>query len=345
MTKPPRDDVPSTYGARFEKFSADDFLDWFRLQFNNLVGRDRTGMPFSEIPLILRTGDDLTDDLSSLYYSLTEKSQLLFGNALKVLFETLDIRRESDCRILDFIVRIFPKIEYYKILPALSKKFFAETPGETFGASEEMLGPVTEKLRSRALDVAIELSAFSPNSAECLRDIASSDRFRVTAAPTLLLGLCHAEPYELLDHLYRLEPQLVELYNRSKLKSEDVNVKRCRLLSDICDEVSATTLGRVIEFALQKRNWRLAWIGEIFFDSASVEKLLPLESKKILDLLDDLRTRNLSPAAIPRWASLSEGRQQNANFRRHAVEVLSSEEIDTVAEDEVYHSFMSKFAA
>jgi hypothetical protein len=226
------------------------------------------------------------------------------------------------------------KIQNARLLPLLTKKLFHEGAEPS---SEE------RKLRSVALDVAVELSALSPHATESLQNIVHSSLFRSSAAATILLALCSDSPDELLDHLFRLEKQLVEVLGEAAAPAgQEVQQRRAILLSDLADFVTDSVIGGVVEFALRNRHWRLSWLADVLLDEELLESLPETEAEKALELRHRLRMRRVRPIEEPEWVKQLAPPAQRIGQRKEDTTILTSEESDPDAEEEIFRSMIER---
>lgn len=319
---------------RTAAMSADDMTDWLSKGFRALVANDRVARPFGDILVGFRSGEDITDDLAAIYYSLPSEPQSAFLKALDATFRQMNARRAGDQRALIFVLRLAAKIQNARLLPLLTKKLFVE---DAEPSDEE------RKLRSVALDVAVELSALSPHATENLQNIVDSSLFRSSAAATILLALCSASPDDLIDHLFRLEKQLIYVFGEAASPTEPaVQERRALLLADVADHTPDSIIGGVVEFALRNRNWPLAWLADVLLDEELLASLPDKESSKTLDLLEKLRTRRIRPMVEPDWVRQLHPPTPNLGQRKEDFTTLTSDDSSPEAAEEVFHSMISR---
>lgn len=318
--------------AQVADMSADDVAEWLSKGFRALAENDQAKRPFGGVRDVF-WGDDITDDLATIYHSLHE-AQSAFVKGLDAVFRQMNARKADDQRALIFILRLAAKIQNGRLLPLLTKKLFAEGAQTT---DQE------RKLRSVALDVAVELSARSPHAAENLQNIVNSNLFRSSAAATILLALCSASPDELIDHLFRLENQLAQVYDNAAA-AVDLATKRRRalLLADLTDHATVSVIGSVVEFALRNRAWSLSWLADVLLDETLLESLPEDDAFKTLDLRQKLQTRQIRLIDEPDWVKQLQAPAADIGQRKEDFETLTSEDADPQEKERIFQSMVDR---
>ena len=333
MNEQPLTETQREVVARVAAMSADDVAEWLSKDFRAMVANDRAARPFGDIRVVF-SGEDITDDLATIYHSLSADAQSTFVKGLDAAFRQMNVRKADDQRALIFVLRLAAKIQNARLLPLLTKKLFAEGAETT---DQE------RKLRSVALDVAVELSASSPHATENLQNIVNSNLFRSSAAATILLALCSASPDELIDHLFRLENQLVQVYDEAAAPADAATQqRRALLLADLASHATVSMIGGVVEFALRNRSWSLSWLADVLLDETLLGSLPEDEAVRALDLRQKLRTRQIRPIEEPDWVKQLRAPVPNIGQRKEDIEILTSEDAEPEAKDEIFRSMVDR---
>lgn len=332
MTSEPLRESERAVVDRVAAMSADDIADWLSRGFRAMVADDRAARPFGEVLVGFERGEDVSDDLAAVYYSLPYDAQMDFVKGLDAAFRRMDVRKAHDQRALIFVLRLGAKIQNARLLPLLTKKLFAEGDEAT---------PEERKLRSVALDVAVELSATSSNATRNLQDIVHSNLFRSSAAATVLLALCSASPDDLMDHLFRLERQLVHVFGEAAAPAEDaLRDRRALLLADLTDHAPDSVIGGVVEFALRNRTWRLAWLADVLLEAERLESLPEDEAGKNRELLRRLRTRRIQPMEEPDW--VGQLRSPSPDIGQRKEDIATLEDDNPEGAEEIFQSMVGR---
>lgn len=293
--------------------------------FRNLVSEDDAGEPFGDLYAYLFIGDDITEALAGVFHSLPGPAQVNFRAGLVSAFKRMNPAQADDQRAMKLVLRLGSKIGAFALLPHLTLSLFAER----LDASADL-----RSLRSLAFDVAIELSG-GASDIEALRRIALSSLDRPSAAGTLLLAMCAADPDGLPSHLSLLEERLVALYGAGAQASEITRYNRAILLTDLQQVVQADTLARVVAYSGRNSHWSLSWISDILFEAPFLRSLGPSAARKAADLLEDVIRASKTPLVPLEGLAGEATRPASLIEHREQIQVLVSPDFDKAGTEEV----------
>jgi hypothetical protein len=323
-------------------FSAEDFKEWFLRGFRAMAADDVEKKPFGIVRSAYPKAEDISDVLAEAYFDLQrarpiDESNDPFAMGLEAAFRSLSARNERDRRSLIDVLRLAAKISYTRLLPHIAAKLFPA--GEQPSESEK-------KLRSVALDVAIEFSSQSPNAAASLQDIIQSNLFRPSAARTILLALCSAEPHDLLDHLFRLEAPLVGIFGDSTAAADGALwQRRAMLLADILRFSPPSVVFAVIEYCLRNRYWRLAWLGKVLLEPRRWDNLTAADAERLRKQYNELPGRRvIGSPPVPGWVQSPSVSTPTLEENRRGTEILTDDDAEPKEEEEVRLSVIARLA-
>lgn len=341
-TKPPEEQPENPTVAQYlGAYSADDFKEWFLRGFRAMAAGDASKQPFGMVRFAYPHAEDISDVLAEAYFDLTRAQPAHDGDepftlGLEAAFRSLSARNQHDQRSLIDILRLAAKIRFARLLPLIVKKLFRA--GEQPEDSEK-------RLRSVALDVAIELSSQSPNAAASLQDIIQSNLFRPTAARTILLALCSARPQDLLHHLFRLEEALVGTFGESTTVADEALWKRrTNLLADILRFCPASIVLAVIQYCLQNTYWRLAWLADVLFDPRKFDQLPEAEAETLRTLYEGLPGRQIEAVRLPIGVKPITVCAPTIHENRRNTDILTSDDVEPEQDEMVRLSVIARLA-
>lgn len=324
-----------------ESLSADDVQEWLTQGFRSIVRGAQTTQPFGIVRFAYPQAEDITDVLAAAYYDLKSAASLQDTNAftrgLEAAFRGLSPHQSEDQRILIDLLRVATKINYSRLLPHIGPKLFRDSLENSDSAA---------RLRSVALDAAIELSSQSPHAIASLHDVIASKLFRPSAARTMLLALCSAEPNNVIDHLCRLEKPLIAMFGDVwRSADEAMWRRRALLLADILRFTSTSVVLGLVEFCLQNRTWELAWLGEIFLDPDRFNHIPAPDAERLIDSFESFPGHQVVQASLPSWRKPMTQTAPSLEENRRQTDILQSGDSTPDEEEEVSQSVIARLAS
>lgn len=316
----------------FASNNASDLSEWFEIGFRAIASGDAASRPFGFIRFEYPNSESISEILAQSYYefrshepNIGNKNQFTLG--LFGAFKRLSVRSEIDRRAMIEVLRLFAKIGYSDALGVIVNRLFPEVDPQ-----DESV----ERLRSVALDVAIELSSRHPEPIPCLQSIVRSGLFRKEASRTIFLALCAEAPYLLLDHLVLLQDSLDQVYSDTQtIEPEQVWKARCFFFYDLLKATSRNAAIGIIQFAIRNPQWSLSWLGDIPLETWRFD-LLPEEiSRELTELVSDIGI--LEPLLHGDQYAIRTETQSDypTSERRFDTDLLLSEDATKDEEDEV----------
>jgi hypothetical protein len=325
--KEPWLDVMEFLASRDSQDLAEWMQEGFRYWAAHKLSDTLDDNPFGLIRIAYPRAGSISDELATAYHDYRKAcpetgAKNPFTLALVATFNSLSLHDETDRKALVEVVRLIAKTGYARALDSIVTRLF---PGD----GDESV----ERLRSVALDVAIELSARAADPVPRLQGIVRSGVFRKSASRTILLALCAHDQLDLFNHLELLEDGLVQAYaDRGPVEQELLWKGRSLLLYDMLKATSPNVVLGVIRFALEYPQWPLSWLADIVHQNQYFEALPEGISWDLLKLRDDIG--RLVPIPAKPSAALLERLDYRYSIadRQSATYVLSS--LDALVEEE-----------
>ncbi len=333
MTRGPKSSELASEVANFFKSKDAPYLvEWFENGFRAIATGDVATEPFGFIRFEYPNAESISEILANAYFEFRSQvsdvgDRNSFTLGLAGAFKRLSVRSEIDRRAVIEVLRLFAKIGYSDALGIIVTRVF---PG-----IDDAEGSI-ERLRSVALDVAIELSSRHPDPIPCLQGIVRSGLFRREASRTIILALCGEAPYLLLDHLFLLERSLAQVYaDTQPIDPDQLWVARCIFFYDLLKATSRNAVIGVIQFAIRNQQWPLSWLRDIPLETWRFD-LLPDEiSREFTELRSDLNVLKPIPYVGPRQILTQSNDPYPTTEKRLDTDVLLSKDATTGEEDEV----------